>query len=1279
MYKFRLISVIILVTSMVFAQMYIIPATPALAVGPTIYTFSFDKSLYNEPRADTYDQQLFIATLQGIVNRKGPRLYLMTSYKPAIEGVTATQASQIDEYWFNKFRQPGQWLSEYNVVNLSTLDDVVNTFRNDMTGITVWDPKVDATSNVAVTVAGVENAPAVMADGALYQKLIAAPFSLTVVQNLKNRFSGVNAKYDAYNWAKTNYLDNGRCNAGFLAYIEDSNVRTPGTFHRRYSAEFDYVVKNKGFAFDLSPYDDGAPTDAPNQNITYDKAMFTGITQSSYNLWGAYWPTRVIGFFPWYDKYTDYYGGLHDGVSGEWEYIKLLSQKNAAVVDVNDTFGMANASFHSWAPIGAKHRQQQPPARKTLANKTYILIYNGDSDGGQMHHHGVMQWDDPMRGSLPIAWSNLPYSIDDYPDIMQYFYDTATPNDYFVAGCSGAGYINPGYTPVLDVWKEFNKYYYDRSGYTMTGFLLNGYGGAVSNTVEQAYADFSREGLGGYNNTLQDPQFGVRNGNMAVARMDLLISRNDINDAASVIYSETAQLTNPGTTSNFLFFRSTYGFPHTFKALYDKIKAEHPEYNYEVVDPHTFFSLIRQKYNNQANDAISVNVSVPKDMVVGEKYDVEVTVQNTGSNGWINSGLYRLGSGSQNQFYWSDFENGGISNDSNKAAQRAYLSLTETVAPQSSKTFRFKITAPSTAGSYKFEIQMVQDGVQWFGNVDTKTVNVVNRPANGAIIAGITAPEYLDEGSTGTVSVTVKNVGTSTWTNSGNYRFGSSNTLANKTMIPNRLSWNCGVEDLDSQRAYLSSSDSIAPGQSKTFNITVTAPSARGIYTFSGKMVRDGVEWFGTQIYKDIKVVPKGRSSYAFRKIGTTLDGAVNLLAGQTVRVSVTVKNTGTSDWTSAGNFRLAAAASNQFLFSNFKDGGYSNSATDQRVYLSTVDVIKPEGTKTFTFDITAPATAGSYTFSVDMIKEGTAWFGTPITLPVQVKSGMDATILDSGVKLTMAAGSSQNVAIEVLNTGANIWNQAGLYRLAATTSNQFLFSGFAFGGFSNSATDQRVYLSAAEHVPQNRYTNFYFTIWAPSTPGTYTLALRMVRDGVAWFGQEKQFTIQVVDSYVKRVNCGGASYTDASGTLWEGDQAYNNNWGYTGTTQTYSTSHTIDTTSIPFTNGNCGGVDPQLFKKYRSGTSFGYRFNVPNGKYLVSMLFCEINYASSYQRHFNLSMEGKQYLTGFDVYKKALGHDRGLAMAYSYVSVTDGVLNLDFEGLTGEAMISGLQIVRQN
>ncbi len=116
----------------------------------------------------------------------------------------------------------------------------------------------------------------------------------------------------------------------------------------------------------------------------------------------------------------------------------------------------------------------------------------------------------------------------------------------------------------------------------------------------------------------------------------------------------------------------------------------------------------------------------------------------------------------------------------------------------------------------------------------TSSVSTSTTPsptAQNAVIISQSVPAAMTAGMSYAASVTVKNTGTVTWTAAQNYRLGSQVPQDNTT-------WGLG-------RVTLLKTDSIGPGQTKTFSFMVTAPKTPGTYSFSWKMLQEGVAWFG--------------------------------------------------------------------------------------------------------------------------------------------------------------------------------------------------------------------------------------------------------------------------------------------------------------------------------------------------------------------------------------------------------------------------------------------------
>lgn len=104
--------------------------------------------------------------------------------------------------------------------------------------------------------------------------------------------------------------------------------------------------------------------------------------------------------------------------------------------------------------------------------------------------------------------------------------------------------------------------------------------------------------------------------------------------------------------------------------------------------------------------------SVPPAMVAGRAYDVSVTVRNTGSETWTANELYRLGA--QNPH---DNVTWGVSR----------VDVPASIAPGQEALFAFRVTAPATPGTHNFQWRMLQEGVEWFGDL-TPNVGVEVRP-----------------------------------------------------------------------------------------------------------------------------------------------------------------------------------------------------------------------------------------------------------------------------------------------------------------------------------------------------------------------------------------------------------------------------------------------------------------------------------------------------------------------------------------------------------------------
>jgi hypothetical protein len=142
------------------------------------------------------------------------------------------------------------------------------------------------------------------------------------------------------------------------------------------------------------------------------------------------------------------------------------------------------------------------------------------------------------------------------------------------------------------------------------------------------------------------------------------------------------------------------------------------------------------------------------------------------------------------------------------------------------------------------------------------------------------------------------------------------------------------------------------------------------------------------------------------------------------------------------------------------------------------------------------------------------------------------------------------------------------------------------------------------------------------------------------------------------RVNCGGPSYTDSKGQIWQADTGYNG-----GTEET-------------ITGPISGTADPLLFESYHWNPS-SYSFPVSNGQYRVNLYFAEANPKAEMVggRVFNVSLQGTVVFPKLDIFA-TVGANAALVNGAS-VTVTNGAINVGFTYVSGlNPKISAIEIV---
>jgi len=571
-----------------------------------------------DPAAATHawDTAHAVASLQGIVNRDAPRLFVRFMPHP-------------DDFWFDHLTGKGQWLAGRTIVRLESLDDLVRAFADRVRGVVVYDERVPATSNVAGTIAGVEDRLCLRFDEmprSVYRQIMESglPFTRDVFRLMNDDgsplFTGQgtipgtelpstgSAKCDAYLWAKARYLDTAQCGNEYMAYYIDAfwlQRPTEASFSNATLTNHDFFIAQRAFFFDLHVWEEEPPVDDPGQPPGTDLKTLRALLRAMYDRAEG----RIIhigGFTPWAWKYTDHgkAGSTHHPVDTEWKYAKEISAYNGIMdADALGISGMANASFYQHYPLKDRYPQNPRPTLESLrqrgliygegrvARRVYVCFYMGDYDSAAwLHYHVPQWWRDPAHGNTLCTWAFNPNLDRRAPHAMDYVRTRQSANDWFMFGDSGAGYLNPGMLVApresglpdgLDAWVDHNLPYAERYDLSITGFIIDGHAPGMGEKGMDAYMRFSPDGIVGQ----KIPAWGVHRGVMPYIRMKLDLCGSPEEAGARIAGLAENRL------PRFLFIRTILQSPSWHRETMRHARDHNPQI--EFVDPYAFFLLLK--------------------------------------------------------------------------------------------------------------------------------------------------------------------------------------------------------------------------------------------------------------------------------------------------------------------------------------------------------------------------------------------------------------------------------------------------------------------------------------------------------------------------------------------------------------------------------------------------------------------------------------------------------------------------------------------------------------
>ncbi len=146
------------------------------------------------------------------------------------------------------------------------------------------------------------------------------------------------------------------------------------------------------------------------------------------------------------------------------------------------------------------------------------------------------------------------------------------------------------------------------------------------------------------------------------------------------------------------------------------------------------------------------------------------------------------------------------------------------------------------------------------------------------------------------------------------------------------------------------------------------------------------------------------------------------------------------------------------------------------------------------------------------------------------------------------------------------------------------------------------------------------------------------------------------------RIRTGWEDFQDKSGSYWTSDT------GYTGGDVAH-TWNPIDDTQTP-----------DLYRSERYGKEFGYSLPVLPSEYTIRLLFAETLAHKEGDRIFDVLINGKKVLAGFDIIRAAGRSNRAIDMTFRDIQPDpDGRITIGFVSSTRDAKVCALEIERQH
>lgn len=378
-------------------------------------------------------QKLTLLAAQGLSNRTGPHIYLdfgtdnawmemaymekperkqLQSWNPETPEAFKSKYPTMSEAWVDLWEK-----GSYFHFDTEPWESFLASAGKVSKGWIVYDNLEDEVALVG-TLAGQKDALPVLRQDLPEMGKILPGLPIVFDTATIPGIPGVSRKVAVHRWMIENVLPQVN-KTGLVSRVKNYGLQQHDTY-----VDIDQAVQEKWLVYDLTHY--GEDT-ADKQEPKYSRPAETEVLLQ---ILGAYPPLTPV--FGW-------------GATDENTFVRSVTKKGLVVV----CSGVPNNSFFNrWKaselPVKQKHRHVAE-AEVKVEDKIYLafMVNEGDSIKNAVALQGHGGWLQPERGAVPMNWGVEPAIFERYSGLMEFFYQGATPNDYFFTAAAGWGYTHP--------------------------------------------------------------------------------------------------------------------------------------------------------------------------------------------------------------------------------------------------------------------------------------------------------------------------------------------------------------------------------------------------------------------------------------------------------------------------------------------------------------------------------------------------------------------------------------------------------------------------------------------------------------------------------------------------------------------------------------------------------------------------------------------------------------------------------------------------------------------